>query len=50
MTRQPHEILKKIFGYDSFRKGQLEIIEAIASGRDAIGIPDICRYFIKKAL
>ncbi|MDO5115621.1 MAG: DNA helicase RecQ [Synergistaceae bacterium] len=38
MTRQPHEILKKIFGYDSFRKGQLEIIEAIASGRDAIGI------------
>lgn len=34
----PHEILKKVFGYDSFRKGQLELIEAIASGRDAIGV------------
>ena len=34
----PHEILKKVFGYDSFRKGQLELIEAIASDRDAIGV------------
>ena len=34
----PHEILKKVFGYDSFRKGQLELIEAIGSGRDAIGV------------
>ncbi|OUO93492.1 DNA helicase RecQ [Cloacibacillus sp. An23] len=34
----PHEILKKVFGYDTFRKGQLELIEAIASGRDAMGV------------
>ncbi len=34
----PHEILKKVFGYDTFRKGQLELIEAAASGRDVIGV------------
>ncbi len=33
-----HEILKKYFGYDSFREGQEELIDAILSGRDALGI------------
>ena len=32
------DILKKYFGYDSFRKGQAEIIHAILSGKDAMAI------------
>ena len=32
------EVLKKYFGYDSFREGQEEIIQAILSGRDALAI------------
>lgn len=36
MTRT--EILKNYFGYDSFRKGQEEIIDEILKGRDALGI------------
>lgn len=31
-------LLKKYFGYDSFRKGQDEIISAILAGRDALAI------------
>ena len=34
----PQEILKQFFGYDSFRKGQAELIGAILSGRDTLGI------------
>lgn len=34
----PSEILKEYFGYTSFRPGQMELIEAILSGRDALGI------------
>ena len=34
----PHDILKKYFGYDSFRPGQESLIEAILSGRDVLGI------------
>jgi len=34
----PHEILKTHFGYDSFRYGQLELIEDIAARRDVLGI------------
>ena len=30
------DILKSIFGYDSFRPGQLTAIEALASGKDII--------------
>ncbi|MCM1259217.1 MAG: RecQ family ATP-dependent DNA helicase, partial [Roseburia sp.] len=32
------EVLKKYFGYDSFRKGQEDIIHAILSGKDALAI------------
>jgi len=32
------EILKDIFGYDSFRPGQETLVNAILSGRDAMGI------------
>lgn len=32
------EILKKYFGYDSFRKGQKDVIDALLSGRDALAI------------
>lgn len=34
----PISILKKYYGYDSFRPGQEEIIRAILSGRDVLGI------------
>lgn len=33
-----HEVLKKYFGYDSFRGGQQELISAILSGQDVLGI------------
>ena len=32
------DILKLYFGYDSFRPGQAELIDAILSGRDVLGI------------
>jgi ATP-dependent DNA helicase RecQ len=33
-----YEVLKDIFGYDSFRDGQESLIDAILSGRDVLGI------------
>lgn len=33
-----HTLLKKYFGYESYRQGQEEIIDAVTSGRDALGI------------
>ncbi len=33
-----YEILNKYFGYGEFRPGQAELIDAIVSGRDAVGI------------
>lgn len=35
---EKHEILKKYFGYDSFREGQELLIDGILSGHDALGI------------
>ena len=32
------EILKQYFGYDNFRPGQDELVQAILSGRDTLGI------------
>lgn len=33
-----YEVLKNIFGYDSFRDGQESLIDAILDGRDVLGI------------
>jgi len=33
-----YDVLKNIFGYDSFRSGQEEVIDAILSGRDALAV------------
>ncbi len=35
---EPADVLKRVFGYDSFRPGQQEIISAVLSARDAIGV------------
>lgn len=32
------EILKQYFGYDTFREGQAELIQAVCQGRDVLGI------------
>lgn len=32
------ELLKKVFGYDAFRGGQEQVIDAILSGQDALAI------------
>ena len=37
-TEAAHEVLRKTFGYDSFRAGQEEIIRAVLAGRDCVGI------------
>ncbi len=34
----PEQILKNVFGYNSFRPGQRELIGEVLSGRDAVGI------------
>ena len=35
---RPEEILKTYYGYDSFRPGQSEIVNAILSGRDVLAV------------
>ena len=37
-AQAPEAVLKRVFGYDSFREGQREIIDAILSSRDALGV------------
>ncbi|MDE7468330.1 MAG: RecQ family ATP-dependent DNA helicase [Muribaculaceae bacterium] len=36
--QDPHQVLSRFWGYDSFRECQLEIIESILDGRDTIGL------------
>ena len=38
MSESSKEILKKYFGYDSFRKGQEDVINAIMSGKDVLAV------------
>lgn len=38
MPREPRAVLKKIFGYDSFRPGQEEIVSALLAGRDVLAV------------
>ena len=33
-----HALLKRVYGYDSFREGQEEVIDAILNGRDTLAI------------
>lgn len=33
-----YRILKQVFGYDSFRPGQKELVESLLSGRDVLGV------------
>ncbi|NIR46646.1 MAG: ATP-dependent DNA helicase RecQ [Gemmatimonadetes bacterium] len=35
---QPYDVLRRVFGYDEFRPGQLEVIEAILDGHDCIAV------------
>jgi len=36
--RSPQAVLDEVFGYRTFRPGQLELIEAVLAGRDCIGV------------
>ncbi len=36
MNRKPIDILKAVFGYDSFRGQQQEVIDHLLAGRDAL--------------
>ena len=38
MTRDPLTVLRDVFGFDSFRPGQREVIDAVLSGRDCIAV------------
>ena len=38
MTQTPAAVLRDVFGYESFRPGQLEVIEAVLAGRDCIAV------------
>lgn len=37
-SRDSYDVLKQYFGHSSFRDGQVELIDAVLSGRDAFGI------------
>ncbi|WP_406668098.1 DNA helicase RecQ [Gallaecimonas sp. GXIMD1310] len=34
----PHDVLARVFGYDQFRPGQEQVVEAVLAGRDALVI------------
>ena len=38
MAADKYEVLKRYFGYSSFRNGQEELVDALLSGRDVLGI------------
>ena len=38
IVAEPLSVLKKYFGYDDFREGQLELVTSILNGRDVLGI------------
>ncbi len=38
MPPDPHTVLREVFGFDDFRPGQREVIEAVLAGRDCIGV------------
>jgi ATP-dependent DNA helicase RecQ len=38
VTQTPEAVLREVFGYESFRPGQLEVIEAVLAGRDCIAV------------
>jgi ATP-dependent DNA helicase RecQ len=37
-AQPPEQVLKDVFGYDSFRPGQREIIDAVLAGQDCVGV------------
>jgi ATP-dependent DNA helicase RecQ len=37
-AQPPEEVLKDVFGYDRFRPGQREIIDAVLAGHDCVGV------------
>lgn len=38
MSRAPADVLRDVFGFDAFRPGQQEVIEAVLAGRDCIAV------------
>jgi len=38
VTRDPLVVLRDVFGFDTFRPGQREVIDAVLSGRDCIAV------------
>lgn len=38
MTTDPLAVLREVFGFESFRPGQREVIDAVLAGRDCIAV------------
>ena len=41
----PHSILKKFFGYDSFRPGQEQIVQRLLAGQDVRTVKGLSAVF-----